>query len=86
MKSFGMLSAFALAAALLASPAFGDSGSIGRAPDDRSPQTYGDTQMFDGPAGALGARERTSIEGSVTAIEHETGRFELDTEEGPSVC
>ena len=68
MKSWNILSGLVLTGALMVSPAYADDRPAGVIP-------------LDDPA--LEAQEPTSIEGRVAAVEHDSGRFVLDTENGP---
>jgi hypothetical protein len=88
MKARNILSTFILAGALMTSPAYaGDRGAGPVIPDDRLPQTQGDTQMNQGMPGesmnGIEAPAGKSIEGTVAVVERDSGRFVLDTTEGP---
>jgi hypothetical protein len=78
-----------LAGALLVSPAWAVGPSPASiSPAERSAPTDEDTQsppdVSERPAtNALEGVEPTSVEGRVAAIEHESGRFVLETERGP---
>jgi hypothetical protein len=75
MKFSSVLSAVAVAGAMVASPAFAITPSAdGGAPDDHSPLTSDETPRP--PA-------QETIEGRITALERESGRFVLDTRVGP---
>jgi hypothetical protein len=74
MTFSSVLSAFAVAGALIASPAFAITPSADGVTDDRSPLMSDETPRP--PAEAV-------IEGTIAAIERESGRFVLDTHDGP---
>jgi hypothetical protein len=89
MRPLSTLSMFVLAGALLASPVWAVGPSPASIPPaDRSAQTDEDTQsppdVSERPAtNALEGIEPTGVEGRVAAIEHDSGRFVLETERGP---
>jgi hypothetical protein len=82
-----MLSTIAVAGALAVSPAYGHDRSTGsQLPDDRTAMPYGealthpDAQALEVccPADQI-AQDDEVIEGRVAAVEHESGRFVVDT-------
>jgi hypothetical protein len=89
MTSWSTLSMFALAGALLVSPTYAGDGSPGSIPPpDRPGPAYEDTQrppdVSERPAtNAVEGVEPARVEGRVAAIEHESGRFVLETATGP---
>jgi hypothetical protein len=88
MKSWNILSVLMLAGALMTSPSYaGDQGAGPAIPDDRLPHTQGDTRMHQGmPGGSMNGTETPaakSVEGTIAAVDRESGRFVLDTSEGP---
>ncbi len=87
MKSWNILSMLMLGGALMTSPAYAGDQGAGPAIPDRLPHTQGDTQMHQGmPGGSMNGTETpaaTSVEGTIAAVDRESGRFVLDTSEGP---
>ena len=95
MKPWSIATTFAIATLLLGAPARADDPSMGSLPIDQpgastvqpgvstpgSPPVI--PEVSDEARGAIGDPEASSIEGKVAAVEHESGRFVLDTDEGP---
>src|SRR6185369_10310569 len=89
MKSWNIAPMLILTGALL-TPAAYAAPEPGAGPvivDDRLPSAPGAPQTDQGlPGGALNGRGTAapkSVEGTVAAVDHQSGRFVLDTSEGP---
>jgi hypothetical protein len=93
MRSWKILSTFALAGALAASPAYAHGPSAAASSlYDQLPQPYGDALMTSdmrevngcctSDQSAMETTEGASIEGTVAAIDRESGQFVLETDEG----
>jgi hypothetical protein len=82
-----VLSVLAVVALLPAAPVLAGDERINASPADESPITREAPTTPDigrGPmTGTSGTAEDPSIEGTVASIDHDRGRFVLDTEEGP---
>jgi hypothetical protein len=88
MKLWSLFAALAVAGALIVSPAQAISPSTGSdGANDRSTGTSSETlrlpEASRAPAAALGTPRTGIIEGTITAVERESGRFVLDTDDGP---
>jgi hypothetical protein len=88
MKLWSLFATFAVAGALIVSPAQAISPSAGSdGSDDRSAGTSSETlrrpEASRAPAAAPGTPRTAIIEGTVAAVERESGRFVLDTDDGP---
>ena len=88
MNAPSILSTIVLAVALLVAPAYAsDRSNLATTPDDRMPSTRDQTPVQPGapggPATGLETTEGPMIQGRIAAVEPETGRFVLDTDEGP---
>jgi hypothetical protein len=88
MNAQSILSTIVLAGALVVLPAYATGQSNpGTTPDDRAPLTQGDTPVQPGvsnePATERETPDGALIQGRVSAVEPESGRFVLDTDEGP---
>jgi hypothetical protein len=88
MKLQSMLATFAVAGTLFASPALAIGPTAeGERTHDRTPGLSSETppqpDASRGPAGAMGAPTSGTIEGTITSLERESGRFVLDTSDGP---
>jgi hypothetical protein len=78
MKLWHMLATFTVAGALTATPALAIAPSI-----HSDPTTGGRADASGGPASATEATVGQTIEGRIAAVERQSGRFLLDTDEGP---
>ena len=89
MNAPSILSTIVLAGVLLVAPAYAsDRSNPGTTPDDRMPSAQDEmrvppTEESDGPASGAETTEGSLIQGRIAAVEPETGRFVLDTDEGP---
>jgi hypothetical protein len=88
MTFSSVFSTFAVASALMVSPVLAASPLVdGRLADDRSPGTSNETlrrpDASGGPAAAIADPEGATIKGKIASVERESGRFVLDTDEGP---
>ena len=89
MKSWNIAPMLMLTGALLTPAAYAapEPGAGPVIADDRLPSAPGAPQTDQGlPGGALNGRETAapkSVEGTVAAVDHQSGRFVLDTSEGP---
>lgn len=85
MKLSQILPALAVAALLPAAPARAAEVPVGGSAADDSPVTRpGPSDRATSPmTGATETAESPTIEGTIAAIDHDSGRFVLDTDEGP---
>ena len=88
MNAPSILSTIVLAGALLVAPAYAsDRSNLATTPDDRMPPTQDQTPVqpgaSGGPATGVETTDGPMIQGRIAAVEPETGRFVLDTAEGP---
>ena len=87
MNAPSILSTIVLAGVLLVAPAYASDRSTVTS-DDRMPPAQDEmrvppTEESDGPASGAETTEGSLIQGRIAAVEPETGRFVLDTDEGP---
>ena len=87
MSAPSILSTIVLAGVLLVAPAYASDRSTVTS-DDRMPPAQDEmrvppTEESDGPASGAETTEGSLIQGRIAAVEPETGRFVLDTDEGP---
>jgi hypothetical protein len=83
-----ILSTIVMAAALLIAPAYAsDRPTLGTTPDDRMPPAQDEMPVKPEESGeaapSLETTDGSLIQGRIAAVEPETGRFVLDTDEGP---
>ena len=87
MKLSQILPALAVAALLPAAPARAAEVPVGASAAEDSPVTRpaaGPSDRATSPmTGATETAESPTIEGTIAAIDHDSGRFVLDTDEGP---
>ena len=89
MNAPSILSTIVLAGALLVvAPAYAsDRSNLATTPDDRMPPPQDQTPVqpgaTGGPATGVETTDGPMIQGRIAAVEPETGRFVLDTDEGP---
>lgn len=84
MKSWSIFSTLAAALILTASPGFaGHDRASGTTPGDRTSAPYGGAVTGPELTDPTEAASGPSIEGQVAAVEYDSGRLVLDTEDGP---